>query len=220
MKFGVPERIYMDKGVGLRYRADSAYYLGYMYDMIRNKDKYLKEDENYKPSWCRNSDVTVSYLTAKDNEDVASINVSLRAPSNSTVVEIVVSTYRTLDEGFTIPIEIHYPVAYAITKKDRETTKGKMFDVEFYDADDNLVLALGQYDGWEFRFKAGRFALVKSQLKAKKKKADFDGGCLYCDKAVYEKINGIVYLKCTKYDGKVKETEYMGTAYPEYCKRR
>lgn len=49
-----------------------------------------------------------------------------------------------------------------------------------------------------------------------------NGGCLYCDNAVYRKDaeTGLIYIKCTKYDGEVLETEYDGTKYPKYCKRR
>lgn len=44
-----------------------------------------------------------------------------------------------------------------------------------------------------------------------------DYGCAGCVNAEYVVRENGVFLKCTKYEGEVLETQYDGTYYPDYC---
>lgn len=223
MRYGVPENIFVPKGVGLKFRCDRGYDMECLYGEVRTLGDALKEDVEYKAYWTRTASVYDQFMKNNTAEGEQETQVQIRFvqpierhPEWKTEIHVI-KTY-TCSAGFSIPVCLHYPVAYAITKKDKD----KYLTIEFYDNEDNLVVSIQQTYGWTFRCRADRFALIPEQVCAdkKKKEKEFDGGCLYCDKAVYVKENGIIYLQCTKYDGRVKETEYEGTAYPEYCNRR
>lgn len=123
----------------------------------------------------------------------------------------------TGNDDITLPVGIHWQVAYAVLEKS-EPIKWDIrhVTITFYDTHDNPIVSLSS--DVDMRCKAGKY-IIDPEFSAKKKQR-VDGGCLFCDKAVYQKEGGIVYIACTKYDGRVKEVEYTGEAYPEYCKRR
>ena len=213
MNAGIPEHVYVNQGVGIKLDVSNSFSMERIYKLIRDRDTYLKGNKE----WINPSPVCYA-IWKSDMESGCIIKVYIIEKENSTRMEVAVEINHHVSEGFDIPILIHYPIAYAVTSK-YEGEFDTYIIIAFYDDRDNVVIELKQVDGWRVRSKASRFALVRSQVKSKNEKP-FDGGCLYCDKAVYEKDGGIIYLRCTKYVGRVKETEYAGTEYPEYCKRR
>jgi hypothetical protein len=118
------------------------------------------------------------------------------------------------------PIKFHYPV-YRATVSKREENGLKLLDITYYDEYGNMTFHFiqKQTGSWcEIRSKAGEY-ILSTDLK-KSKKNSVKGGCFYCDHAKYEKENGVIYIACDKYNGKIQETVYDGETYPEYCKRR
>lgn len=218
----IPEHVYVNEGIGLKFKVDhGTYELENMYTCIRERDKRLKDDETYTPYWNRCYGVDLDMTACRGEGEVpCTVRFAITEQKETTRMDGLIQTWYTCEGGFSIPVTIHYPIAYAITEKTGED--GRNLKLKLFDERDNLVVELEQVGGWAFRFRADRFALIRSQITEKKKSKgkEFDGGCLFCDKAEYVKENGIIYLQCTKYGGRVKEVEYEGTEYPEYCKRR
>lgn len=120
-----------------------------------------------------------------------------------------------------VPCILHYNVAYAVVSKE-DGKNYKKISIAFYNEKDEHVITLRQYQEMrygEVRCKAGKYVLSAEAYKERAKK-EVAGGCFFCDYARYEKENGIVYIACDKYKGRVTEVEYEGETYPVYCKRR
>lgn len=123
----------------------------------------------------------------------------------------------TGDAQTPIPTAIHWQVATATLEKGEPDRRGdRDVRITFYDPKDRAVLSIMAHT--DIRCREGKYVIDPAFDIVKKKKVD--GGCFFCDKAVYQIEGGIVYLACTKYGGRVSEVEYTGEEYPDYCKRR
>lgn len=225
------EHIKISRGVGTTIPIYE-YDIEYMYDAVRESAKQLKDDigyyEEYHESYARECAVIgmnkygykEKYIGEKINNAVVSVFMHHK--------EGGVMPWEYKDElvfymctSAGVPCVIHYDVSYAIVSK-QEGVRYKTISIAFYNKKDELLVTLKQSKEQKYgevRCKAGKYILSASAYKEKAKK-DVGGGCLFCDSARYVKENGIVYIACSKYCGRVAEIEYSGEAYPEYCKRR
>ena len=234
-----PDHIKFNKGMGFTFHALSKGNIEGLYDFTRVVDgnirkglddttyyynvtnscslKYMHDTLGMYKDYCGGKIVPVMRIELvrhiKDDQ--------IKAYEHKTELVLLVGHHV---DGIIIPVRLHYPISYAMVNKDRVSKSGsdKLIDIEFYDADNNLVAHVIQDDDgdyWqEIRCRAGKF-IYDAGMKANKNKKE-TGGCFFCDNAEYKKENGIIYLACTKYGGQIAETEYDGVGYPEYCKRR
>lgn len=233
----VPEHVKFNGGRDLTLHTLTSYDMNRIYDTMRVIDGNIKKDtmDSYYGD-IYSSTASLKYMGSSlgidkaycgsDYDFVTSARIHYHKADDKMQpyehkAELILRTgYKFGDNRF--PIELHYPIERAIVSKDRVVNDCKLLDIVFYDANDVVVAHLIQdYVGsWdEIRSRAGEF-IFNPELKKEKKKKNVAGGCFFCDNATYEKENGIIYLVCNKYDGRVAETEYTGEAYPEYCKRR
>lgn len=227
----MPEHMKVNKAVGLTLDV-CAYDLDNVYAEIRQCVKYIKEsreyyDDNYLSATSARTTVmgmytmgcTERYVGYSTCRTAVTARFAHTGANNITSHEYTNEVCVSMStEG--IPCFIHYNVSYAVVSKEQGKVYKKI-TISFYNDKDEMVIALKQADerSYETRSKAGKYVFDVNCIKEKEKKS-VAGGCLYCDYARYIKENGIIYLACSKYDGKVAETEYDGEAYPEYCKRR
>lgn len=239
MNAGIPERILVDVAPDLKFRVESSWDLECVYKCIRAADSVIADCDSDEYYMCRGQQIDYMEHWHGDRTLLGKSGIMVKiwnkkngrdwGDENKNTVSMSVSLTADTGCGFRFPVTLIYAVDYVNVVKERESDReeGKKYlDLEFYNARGERVITLSQYKGWTFRSKAGTYALTMAgreyldSEKKERKAKEFDGGCLFCNYATYLKENGIIYLKCTKYDGMVKETEYEGTSYPEYCRRR
>lgn len=227
-----PEHIGIDKPVGVILDVDE-YDINYVYTAVRDSANQLKENKEYYDTqqnmW--SSDACVAGMFEMGYHIMYTSDRSYR---NAVVVKFrhhprdKTATWEFQDELIVqlktkedIPCTLHYKISYAIVSKE-EGVRYKKISIAFYNEKDEMVITLKQAKEQrygEVRSKAGKYMLSANAYVEKAKK-DVAGGCFFCDYAKYVKDNGVFYIACTKYNGRVTEVDYTGEAYPEYCKRR
>lgn len=229
----MPEHVLIDKPVGVVLDVYE-YDIESIYTTIRECATSLKDDKEYYNTYntrwsCECNLIGMftrgyKYAYVGNERNDKSVTVQFRHsagefPSYWHRNEVVMYLLNKED----IPCTLHYKVAYAVVSKEKGPVYGhNKITIAFYNKNDEMVITLRQYheQRWgEIRSKAGKYILDEEVLKEKIKKG-VAGGCFFCDNASYVKDNGIIYIACNKYDGRVAEVEYTGEAYPEYCRRR
>lgn len=227
-----PEHIKMNKGVGLMLEVHG-WDAEYIYKLIREVDKNLRNPD-LDPFWRNNNwndtaEAVVRWMSKLGKRLVCSIPETY-APKLSVTyyktesrpwthkADLSLSISFRREDEYWEDVQIHYPIVRAVLEKEKDKNGKETIFITFYDKDGNVTVKIKGARGYSFRCKAGEYILDESLVKVKKK--DTNGGCFYCNNAEYIKENGIIYLACTKYNGKVAEVEYDGEQYPEYCKKR
>lgn len=229
----MPEQVLIRKAVGITIPVYEEALEG-AYILIRQCASDMKDDRNYYEQDCTNSSRSMGvvgmyqlgkeevYMHGHSYRNAVTVTVRhnrLRDKPNWMFKNEVVLAMRTEDD---IPCSLRYEVAYAVVSKTDGKGGRTLISIAFYNSKDELVITLRQYREQMYgsiRCKAGKYILDADVYKEKEKK-QVAGGCFFCDNAHYVKENGIIYIACNKYDGRVAEVEYTGEAYPEYCKRR
>lgn len=202
------------------------YRLERMYTSVRTHASNIKDyqEDGVEGDPCKASQIEVNYPLClgyrqgwhEESQSVVTFESGMHQihcdDRYSYPTEIAWTVAHTDDDGKEHQVTFHWPVVYAVMEK------GEQYRLTFYDENDEPVMSLATYPNEhpDFRCKAGKYMLVNRPLAKK----NINGGCLFCDSARYMKENGIIYLACDKYGGKVAETEYTGEEYPAYCKKR